>query len=179
MTEPKVGLITYGDDREHEWEHVFKDMTETRHQEAIEYFKNVPVELHAAEKVARHKDEIDTQVDVLLAVGVESFIAHTPCWTSPNLVVRGIQHLELPTVVLTNRSPATHGTVGFLGTCGTLDQIGYPHLRMRENFEGQSVSEKSLAYFRAAMAKKRLRGQVFGLFGGRSLGIDTGTFDPL
>ncbi|GAG12207.1 unnamed protein product, partial [marine sediment metagenome] len=50
---------------------------------------------------------------------------------------------------------------------------------MREEFEGQAVSEKSLPYFRAATAKARLRGQVFGLFGGRSLGIDTGTFDPL
>jgi L-fucose isomerase len=179
MTEPKVGLITFGDNREHEWEHVFKDMTETRHQLAIEYFKTVPVELHAADKVARHKDEIDDQVDALLVAGVESFIAHTPCWTSPNLVVRGIQGIELPTVVLTNTSPATHGTVGFLGACGTLDQIGYPHLRIRENFEGESVAEKSLAYFRASMAKKQLRGQVFGLFGGRSLGIDTGTFDPL
>ena len=30
--------------------------------------------------------------------------------------------------ILTNKSPATHGMVGFLGTCGTLDQIGYAHL---------------------------------------------------
>ena len=36
-----------------------------------------------------------------------------------------------------------------------------------------------MPYFRAASTKARLRGRVMGLFGGRSLGIDTGTFDPM
>ena len=31
MTQPKVGLITFGDHRTHEWEQVFKKMTEPRH----------------------------------------------------------------------------------------------------------------------------------------------------
>ena len=43
----------------------------------------------------------------------------------------------------------------------------------------QRVLEKMLPYFRAASVKARLRGRVMGLFGGRSLGIDTGTFDPM
>ncbi len=179
MNEPKVGLITFGDNRTHEWEHVFKQLTESRHQQAIEYFERLPVRLHASEQVARQKDEIDAQVDSLLASGVETFVAHTPCWTSPNLVVRGIQRLNLPTIVLTNKSPATHGMVGFLGVGGTLSQIDYPHLRVWEDFDGEAVSDKTLPYFRAATGKARLRGKVFGLFGGRSLGIDTGTFDPL
>ncbi len=182
MTDPKVGLITFGDNRPYEWENVFKELTEPRHQQAIEYFERLPIELHASDQVARHKDEIDAQVDALVAAGVEAFVAHTPCWTSPNLVVRGIQRLDLPTIVLTNRSPATHGMVGFLGTCGTLDQIGYPHLRVRKDFDGadaERVANKTLPHIRAAAVKARLRGKVFGLFGGRSLGIDTGTFDPM
>ena len=32
---------------------------------------------------------------------------------------------------------------------------------------------------RAASAVERLKGQVFGFIGGRSLGIDTGSFDPM
>lgn len=182
MNEPRVGLMTFGDNRPHEWEQVFKQLTEPRHKQAMKYFKRLPIELHASAHVARLKDEIDAQVDALAAAGVEAFIAHTPCWTSPNLVVRAIQRLNLPTIVLTNTSPATHGMVGFLGACGTLDQIGYPHLRVREDFDGadaEAVAVKTLPHFRAAAVKARLRGKVFGLFGGRSLGIDTGTFDPL
>jgi len=176
---PKVGLITFGDERQYEWEKVFKSLTVPRHDEAIEYFSKLPLDLIVAESVARTRAEIQEQADHLLASKADVLVAHVPCWTSPNLVVYGIQTLNLPTILLTNKSPATHGTVGYLGTAGALDQIGYSFVRVREDFEGQAVSEKSLPYFRAATTKARLRGQVFGLFGGRSLGIDTGTFDPL
>ena len=179
MTYPKVGLITFGDERAHEWAKVFKNLTEPRHRQAIDYFKSLPIELCADENVARTKQDIDGQVDRLRAAGVESFIAHVPCWTAPNLVVRGVQRMNLPTALVSNASPATHGTVGLLGAAGALSQIGYPHLRVRQDFESGKVGEKTLPMFRAASAVKRLRGEVFGLFGGRSLGIDTGTFDPM
>ncbi len=38
MSQPKVGLITFGDHRAHEWEHVFKKMTEPRHAKAVSFF---------------------------------------------------------------------------------------------------------------------------------------------
>jgi L-fucose isomerase len=182
MTPPRIGLITFGDNRQHEWQAVFQRLTEPRHQQAIAFFQTLPITLHTNAAVARHKAEIDAQVDALKSAGVEALVAHTPCWTSPNLVVRGIQRAGLPTLLLTNKSPATHGTVGFLGAAGALDQIGYPHLRVRADGEGPgaaTIGEQAMPFFRAAAAKARLRGQTFGLFGGRSLGIDTGSFDPL
>ena len=179
MSNPKVGLITFGDERAHEWEKVFKNLTEPRHRQAIDYFKTLPIELCANENVARTKQDIDGQVDRLRAEGVEAFVAHVPCWTAPNLVVRGIQRMDLPTAVVSNKSPATHGTVGLLGAAGALAQIDYPHLRVREDFDSRKITDIVLPLFRAASAVKQLRGETFGLFGGRSLGIDTGTFDPM
>ena len=179
MQEPKVGLITFGDAREHEWEKLFRGLTVPRHEAALSYFSRLPIELCAAATVARQREEIDAQVAQLQAAGVEALVAHVPCWTSPNLVVRGIQALDLPTVLLSNKDPETHGTVGFLGAGGALDQIGFPHLRVREQFEGEKIAEKVMPLFRAAAASTRLQGMMFGLFGGRSLGIDTGTFDPM
>jgi len=178
MSQPRIGLITFGDNRQHEWEHVFKKMTEPRHQEAVAYFGQLPVELVADEAVARTKIEIDSQADALRAKGVEALIAHTPCWTSPNLVVRGIQRLNLPTVLIGNKHPGTHRTVGLLGAGGALSQIGYSHIRLREDFN-KNLARKVLPFFHAAAVKARLKGKMFGLFGGRSLGIDTGTFDPM
>ncbi|KAA3664385.1 MAG: L-fucose isomerase, partial [Chloroflexi bacterium] len=163
MSQPKVGLITFGDHRVHEWEHVFQKMTEPRHQEAVAYFETLPVELVANEAVARTKDQIDAQVDALRAAGVEVLVAHTPCWTSPNLVVRGIQRLDMPTVLVGNKHPGTHSTVGLLGAGGTLSQIGYPHMRVREDFN-EALSEKVMPFFRATAVKSRLRGKMFGLF---------------
>jgi L-fucose isomerase len=178
MTTPKVGLITFGDHRAYEWEHVFKKMTEPRHAQAMIFFETLPVDLIVDPTVARTKEEIDDQARALKAAGAEVLVAHTPCWTSPNLVVRGVQALGVPTLLLGNKHPGTHSTVGLLGAGGTLSQIGMPHLRVREDFN-EALAAKALPFFRGAAAKVRLKGRVFGLFGGRSLGIDTGTFDPL
>jgi L-fucose isomerase len=89
--------------------------------------------------------------------------------------------MDLPTVLIGNKHPSTHSTVGFLGAAGTLAQIGYPHLRVREDFDtaNGAIADKVLPFFRAASATARLRGKMYGLFGGRSLGIDTGTADPM
>ena len=179
MNNPRVAMMTFGDTREHEWNNLFRELTEPGHKEIIEYFNKLPIELHALEDVARTKDQIDAQVDVLKAAGVAAFIVHLPCWTAPNLVVRGVQRMGLPTILVSNRHPGTHGTVGLLGAGGALDQIGYPHLRVREGFDTPTLGEKVLPFTRAASAVAQLRGQVFGMFGGRSLGIDTGTIDTM
>jgi len=179
MNKPKVALMTFGDAREHEWNNLFRDLTEPRHERIIEYLKNLPVELYSIFEVARSKDQIDAQVDELKAAGVTVFLAHLPCWTSPNLVVRGVQRMGLPTALVTNKHPGTHGTVGLLGAGGALDQIGYSHLRIRASFDDSTLANKVLPFIRASSTVAHLRGQTFGLFGGRSLGIDTGTFDPM
>jgi len=179
MNAPRVGLMTFGDAREHEWEKLFRELTEPRHQRIREYFTALSVELHSCENVARTKDQIDAQVDELKTAGAEVFIAHVPCWTSPNLVVRGVQRMDLPTILVSNKHPGTHGIVGLLGAAGALDQIGYSHLRIRASFDDSTLADQTLPFIRAASAVKQLPGKVFGLFGGRSLGIDTGTFDPM
>ncbi|MDX2420648.1 MAG: L-fucose isomerase [Nitrospirota bacterium] len=182
MNPPKTGLITFGDARDHEWAKLFQGLTEPRHQQAIKYFEQLPVDLVCFDSVARKINEIDEQADQLKVSGVESLVAHVPCWVSPNMVLRGIQRINLPTILLSNKDPGTHGSVGLFGAAGALDQIGFSHLRVREEFEGsdsQAVARKALPFIRAASAVARLKGRNFGLFGGRSLGIDTGTFDPM
>ena len=179
MNKPQVALMTFGDAREHEWKNLFRKLTEPRHKSIREYLDNYPLTLHAFDDVARTKDQIDAQVDDLKATGAETFVVHIPCWTSPNLIVRGVQRMGLPTILISNKDAATHGTVGLLGAGGALDQIGYPHLRIRGSFDTTTIADSALQFFRAASAVARLRGKVFGLFGGRSLGIDSGTFDPM
>ncbi len=179
MRQPNVGLITFGDERAHEWEAVFRGLTEPRHQAARTALAGYPIALTASTSVARTKDEIDGQVEALRNAGVDVLVAHVPCWTAPNLVVRAVQALNVPTVLLSNRSAATHGTVALLGAGGALDQIGYPHLRVREDPAEDAGRDALLPFIRAAAAVTGLRGEVFGLFGGRSLGIDTGTFDAM
>ena len=115
MTHPQIGLLTFGDARQHEWENLFRGLTEPRHRQMVEYLGALPLELNAFSEVARTRTEIDAQADELKAAGVEALVAHVPCWTGPNLVVHGVQRMDLPTVLVSNKHPGTHGTVGLLG----------------------------------------------------------------
>ena len=179
MSRPKIGLMTFGDERDYMWEGYFGGLTKPRHQEAREFLGSLPLEVIAFDECARSKQEVDRQVKELKAAGVEALFAHTPCWATPNIVVRAVQGMELPTVIVTSKSAATHGMVGMFGAAGTLSQLGIDHIRIRDDFGAPVFEQKMLPYFRAASVKARLRGRVMGLFGGRSLGIDTGTFDPM
>lgn len=179
MSRPRIGLITFGDHRGPEWERVFRNMTVPRHLLATECLASLPVDLVSFPDVARTRDEINTQVDSLKASGIELFIAHTPCWTSPNLVVHGVQRMGIFTVVLGNREMGTHGCVGLFGAGGALSQIGVEHRRIRADYDPAAYAKKLLPLIRATCATQRLRGSVFGHFGGRSIGIDTATFDPM
>jgi L-fucose isomerase len=176
---PKVALMTFGDERDYMWEGYFAALTEPRHEEAVTYLRSLPLDVIAFDAVARSKQVVDSQVRELQAAGAEALFVHLPCWATPNIVVRAVQSLALPTVTMTSRSAATHGTVGLFGTAGTLSQIGIEHIRVRDDFGTPVFEDKLLPYFRAAATRARLRGRVMGLFGGRSLGIDTGTFDPM
>ncbi len=179
MNYPKVGLITFGDHRGPEWSKVFERMTVPRHSKAVELISQLSVELVSFPEVARTRDQINDQVDALKGAGIEVFIVHTPCWTSPNLVVHGVQRMGLYTIILGNRDMGTHGCVGLFGAAGALASIGNEHKRIRMDYDVAMYEKRLLPIVRAASAAKRLKGSVMGHFGGRSIGIDTATFDPM
>jgi L-fucose isomerase len=179
MAKPRIGLMTFGDEREYMWDGYFGPLTQPRHEEARAYLASLPIDVVDFDEVARSRSLIDEQIAALKAAGAEALFAHTPCWCTPNLSAGAIQRLGLPAVVMTSTSAATHGMVGMLATAGTLSQVGVEHIRVRDDFGAPVFEEKVLPFFRAASAKARLQGRRMGLFGGRSLGIDTGTFDPM
>ena len=179
MEQPKIGFITFADHRQDMWEKVFARVCIPLHKKAIETLRELPIELIYEEEVSRTREQIDAAVDSIKSRGAQVLIAHTPAWTSPNLVLHGVQRMGLYTVVLGNQDPATHGSVGLFGASGALGQIDYPHMRIREEYDVGIYRKKLLPVLRGAAVKEQLKGSVFGLFGGRSIGIDPATFDPM
>ena len=171
MKQPKVALITFGDEREFEYEKLYAKHTEPRHAQAVDALRAWGFEVVTGEGIARTKPQIDAQVRALRAEAPDVLIAHVPCWVSPNMVCRGVERLGLPTVLVANDSPSTHATVGLLGAGGALDQVGYPHLRIRREWDCPDQTPfltRLVPFVRAAAAKNAIAGATFGLFGGRN-----------
>ena len=55
MKKPQIALMTFGDARDHEWNNLFRGLTEPRHQNIIEYFEKLPIELHVVRFGCPHK----------------------------------------------------------------------------------------------------------------------------
>jgi L-fucose isomerase-like protein len=60
-----------------------------------------------------------------------------------------------------------------LAAAGTMDQIGHRYERAWGDMNDPSVLKRVMTFVRAASAVAMLRGQTFGTFGGRPLGMYT------
>ncbi|QSX07697.1 L-fucose isomerase [Alkalibacter rhizosphaerae] len=182
MMQSKVAVMTFGDPREHEWNSFIKNYAIPRHKQAVEYLKSRSIDVIYNEELPRSNAEIDLQIEEMKKKNPEVFIAHVSTWAWPSMVVRAVQTMNLPTILLGNDHPGTASLVGFFGSGGALNQIGYPHLRVCSEFSDEDdndMDKQILPYVRSASAVSRLKGGVMGFFGGRSLGIDTGSFDSM
>ena len=183
IQKPVVAMITIGDPREHEWNNMFKAIAYDRHAKMIDMLKQLPVEVTYEEELPRNVQEIKALAKRLKACKPSILLLNIACWTWPNLVTVAVQQMGLPTVLFANLETGTHSMVGLLGAGGALNQCGLEHTRIVDNYNTDSAMEKLrkivLPMARAATIVEALRGSVVGMFGGRSLGIETGTYDPM
>lgn len=173
MIRPRIALISFAESREDMFRkrcHMFED------------------EVHSVEKWLSLEHEIVYRTMVnswetvqeaargARASNVDVAVFHLPIWSFPGLVVSCARLLDVPVLLLANLREETSSIGGMLGAAGGLDMVGLPHKRVISGGPDDRVARKKVTDFcRAAAALHRLRGQRFGCFGGRSLGIYTTT----
>ena len=113
----------------------------------------------------------------LEALNVDAAILYIPIFVSPAVVAHAANLLSVPSALACNESEDSLSQLAFLAAGGAIDQIGLHCLRIPGDAAVEPNHSRLLAFARAAAVKQRLRGETFGCFGGRSLGISTGTAD--
>jgi len=63
--------------------------------------------------------------------------------------------------------------VAMLSSAGTMDQLGLTYTRVWGDIQNPATLEKVVKYIRAAGAISHIKGETYGLFGGRPLGMYT------
>lgn len=110
--------------------------------------------------------------------GVRSLVLCFNVWNFPYLVWPLLQTvgLDVPVLSLSNNNGAFPGNVGLLATDGALRQAGVRTHRIVGDLDDARVQEKVADWARAAQAVTTMRGEVYGLYGGHSMGMETGFF---
>jgi L-fucose isomerase len=130
---------------------------------------------HETVKGVRTGQQVGEQ---LRRAGCRSVVLVFRVWDFPYLVWPLLNTLgrDVPVLSLSNNEGAFPGNVGLLATDGALRQAGVRTHRI----VGDTGDPATLAavgdWVRAAQAVTTLRNEVFGLYGGHSMGMETGFF---
>lgn len=178
MKKIKVGILTFSDGREEvhmqiqEVCHHFQDLLHAA------LAKTEIVEPVVAEEIIWTSEGAVSQSKRLAALNCEVTIFNFPVWSFPHLSVIAAQFAPRPILLFSNINPQYPGMVAMLASGGALDQIGVFHGRLFGDIQDPQVLQKVLAFIRAGAAVNRLRGETFGLFGGRAMGMYTAVANP-
>jgi L-fucose/D-arabinose isomerase len=114
----------------------------------------------------------------LRRAGVRSVILCFHVWNFPYLVWPLLESLgrDVPVLSLSNNNGALPGNVGLFATDGALRQAGMRTHRIVGQVDDPATIDRVVDWARAAQAVTTLRGEVFGLYGGHSMGMETGYF---
>jgi len=171
---PKVGLLTFGEQRE-EFYIKRKKIVEEESRKIISALKGKFK--CVSPSLIRSKSDMVSAVEILREQNVSCVIISLPIWSAPNLPAMAVRLLQIPVVLYGNNRLDSSSQVAMLATGGALDQMGFPHKRLIGDIDGPSILENIDVFCTAAQTAVQLRGATYGCFGGRSLGICTTTAD--
>ncbi|MCC8180941.1 MAG: L-fucose/L-arabinose isomerase family protein [Planctomycetes bacterium] len=173
MKKFKVGLLTISDGRIY----IHNDQYEMNmaYQKAIaaRLESTGLVEVVAGPAPINSNDMAKREAMKLRDAGVELTIFNYAIWTYPQYTAVATNFAPGPYVLFCNIHPSKCGMVAMLAAAGTLDQIGKTYERIWGDIEDDAVLARLMGCVRGAAAVSRLRGNTYGNFGGRPMGMYT------
>jgi L-fucose isomerase len=175
----KIGLIVFAEGRVRE--DVYQKRKPVLKREVgrvIEALKNDVELFMPTPSEVRDKNDLKLAIRDAETNGADAFLFYVPGFLQASVVTMGVRLANLPCALLGNMATDSFSQVGFLAAAGAIEQAGLSYKRIAGDIERPGVKEELLCFYRAACVEKRLAGKTYGMFGGRSLGIATGTADP-
>jgi len=184
MRTTPIGIALINDEREHVWRANSRECMEVVNKWAEIIRKGVKNIDGTSPEVIVGSETI-TSVRVAQKVGEE--LAKANCkqiilcfyvWDFPFLVWPFVNSVgrDKPILCLSNNSGKYPGNVGLLATDGALRQVGIRTHRIVGDMNDPEVQAKVIDWVRAAQAYTTIQNEVYGMYGGHSMGMETGYF---
>lgn len=184
MRTTPVGIVMLNDEREHVWRQNNPENTAVIQRWTDVIRKNLK-NLDGSSPEVIVGSEIITSVRVAQRIGEElsranckSIIMCYNVWDFPFLAWPFINSIgkNKPILSLSNNNGKYPGNVGLLATDGALRQVGIRTHRIVGEVDDLQTQSKVLDWIRAAQAITTMQNEVYGLYGGHSMGMETGFF---
>ena len=171
----RVGLLSFSDGRQRVHETLADAVrrNQTTLADAIE--RDPLLVAMPANEIIHSIAQAKTAATEMHAVGVEAAVFNIPVFAFPNYSLMAARLLELPVLLNSPKDPTLPGLGGIMAAHGAMTQIGLRAIKMWGNpLEDPQLQSTLSALCRASGVIERLKGSVFGLIGGRSIGMNTG-----
>jgi L-fucose isomerase len=172
MRRPKAGVLTFSDGRPHMHQELLPQTREFQARLSAR-LGDAGWDVVAGREIVWTTDLAQREARFLAAEAVDAVIFNYGIWAFPHFSAIAAEFVPHPILLLSNVNPKYPGLVAMLAAAGSLDQIGVAHGRISGDVHDAAVFRRALQFLRPAMAKNRLRGEVYGLIGGRSMGMYT------
>ena len=173
MKKFRVGLLTMSDGRPYLHQTQF-DMN-MRYQNDIKEALEATglVEVVAGTAPVNSNAAAKEEALRLKEAGVEMTIFNYAIWCYPQFTAVAANYAPGPYILFCNIHPSECGMVGMMAAAGTFDQLGLAYERIWGCIQDEDVLRRVMSFVRAACAVSRLRGNTYGNFGGRPMGMYT------
>ena len=170
----RLGLLSFSDGRERVHQGLASDIQAhaDRIREILE--RTGEIEIVPGTEIIHSAETARAEAQRLADMHLDGVILNIPVFAFPNYSVVAVQAGRGPYLLLGPHDSRYPGLGGLLGAAGALAQVGIPHERMWADLSDPAVPGPVLTWARAAATATRLRGCVYGLVGGRSIGMYTG-----
>lgn len=183
MRSTKIGIVMLNDERKHVWE-----------KNNLENMRVVQRWVEVIRKGLKNTDGVEVEVvagskiitDVRIAQQIGEELVKKNCkqaivcynvWDFPFLIWPFINSLgDVPILSLSNNNGQFPGNVGLLATDGALRQAGKRTHRIIGEIDDEKIQKKVLSWCRASLALTTIKNEVYGLYGGHSMGMETGYY---
>ena len=184
MRSTPIGIVMLNDEREHVYRQnnplnmkVVRNWAKLIEENVVNVDKSRPqvvvgseiiTSIRSAQKVGEELSRANCK-QVIMCYNV---------WDFPFLVWPFLNSLgrDVPVLSLSNNNGKYPGNVGLLATDGALRQAGFRTHRIVGEMEDRKTQKKVFNWIRASQAVTTIKNEVYGCYGGHSMGMETGYF---
>ena len=178
MNKIKIGLLSFSDGRERVHRNLAPTIRKTAEEVKKKLEESGEVEVVLGTEIIWRHAQAREQAKLMASQDVDGTILNVPVFAFPNLSRIAAQFAPAPLLAFSPQFGGLPGLGGMLGASAALEQTGILCEKLYGSLDDPRVLTGLEDFCRAAHAVGGLRGRVFGMIGGRSIGMVTGEANP-
>ncbi len=174
MSKIKVGVLSFSDVRADVHESLKEEIGRQADQIKEALASTGEITVFDTTEIVRSNGTARECALQLKALLLDAVVFNVPVFAFPNFSLIASSILKLPTFLISNVNGNLPGLGGLQAATNLMRQCGYSCEKAWGNIKEKTVLDKCMRFLRAAYASSQLNGSVFGLIGGRSIGMGSG-----